>query len=276
MTGNRAFNNKDIDKYALFAAGIDATNAALANYDPLVTGFGRLFMVRKPLFLDTYFGDGPELKTFKHILEYGNTGVSGINGIDVEFDSLAGGYSGLSMDIPTKMSDNTNSFTVGVYEFTGSPVRSVLHTWISGVVDRSGISHYQGVELPVLAANHTAEFIYVVTDRSGKEVEFACMLANCFPKGVKEDHFAYEAGSHDLVKTDVEFACVKYESLAINEYAKILLNKYRILSNSLNLNPRLKDQIGASGEKLSASPIDAYTAAAPAASGAEIISSSNA
>ena len=32
-------------------------------------------------------------------------------------------------------------------------------------------------------SNHTAKFIYVVTDRTGMKVEYACMFANCMPKG---------------------------------------------------------------------------------------------
>ena len=42
----------DITKYALFMGGTNVTNEVLACYDPLKTGYGRLFMVRKPAFLD--------------------------------------------------------------------------------------------------------------------------------------------------------------------------------------------------------------------------------
>ena len=242
MTNNREFNNSNLTKYALFAGGLNATKSSLANYDPLVTGYGRLFMIRKPVYLDTYFGNGSELTTFKHILEYGNTGVSGINGIEADFDSITGGYTGQQIEIPTSTKDSTNSFTVKVYEFTGSPVRKVLHTWITGVSDRmSGLATYHGVDLEVLQANHTAEFIYVATDRTGTQVEYACMFANCFPKRADESYFDYSAGDHNLAQLDIEFSCIKYESIKINQYAKLLLDKYKLLSNHLNFNPNLED-----------------------------------
>lgn len=39
------------------------------------------------------------------------------------------------------------------------------------------------IELAYSQSNHTAKFIYVVTDRTGLKVEYACMFANCMPKG---------------------------------------------------------------------------------------------
>ena len=54
--------------YALFVGGLNVTNEVLANYDPLRTGYGRLFMVRTPLFLSRTIPT--KLKKFKHILEY--------------------------------------------------------------------------------------------------------------------------------------------------------------------------------------------------------------
>ena len=249
MSGNRTYSGADkIRNYSLFAGGLDMTNASAANYDPLITGYGRLFMVRKPAFLledDEY---EKAFNVYKHILEYGNTGVSGINDISTETDNMTGGYAGKSVEIMTGAKDDTTSFTVKTYEFSGSPIRTINHLWISGVSDlMSGLATYHGNKgnLPVQQSNHTAEFIYVVSDRSGEKVEYACMFANCFPKSVKESHFDYDAGSHNLVPIEVEFSCVKYESIPINYYANQLLNKYKILANHLNFNPHLN--LGADG-----------------------------
>lgn len=232
--------NSDIRKYSLFAGGLDMTHASSAVYDPLVTGYGRIFMVRKPVFLVKDYGE--ELNVFKHILEYGNTGVSGIGDISVEDDTLKGGYAGKEAGIVTGAKDNTNSFTIKTYEFSGSPLRAILHLWVTGVADlNSGLATYHGSDIPVLNANHTAEFIYTVSDRSGTKPEYACMFANCFPKTVPESHFEYDAGTHNLVQLNIEFSCVKYESLAINYYAAKLLNKFKLLSNHLNFNPGLAD-----------------------------------
>ena len=221
-----------ITDYALFMGGTNVTHDVLYNYDPLKTGYGRLFMIRKPVFLDQVIPN--KLKKFKHILEYGNTAV---NDIQVQFNQISGGYTGKSFEIPSFASDDTNAFQVRVYEFSGSPVREVLHTWINGTTDLlTGLSTYYGIDERIgrLQANQTAEFIYVATDNTGKNVEYACMFANCFPKNINMDAFNYTAGEHNLVETTIEFTCTKYDGIQINEIAQALINKYRLLANSLN------------------------------------------
>lgn len=225
----------DITKYALFMGGLNVTRDSLLQYDPLKTGFGRLFMIRTPLFLESVIPT--KLKKFKHILEYANTGVSGINNITVDFEQIQGGYVGKQFEIPMIAKDDTNAITIKTYEFSGSLMREVIRMWISGVMDlQTGFSHYHDVDLPVNQANHTAEFIYINTDQTGKRVEYACHLANCFPKECKADHFNYDAGQHALVPMDIEFTCTKYESPQINEKATQLLNKFNILMNELDFN----------------------------------------
>lgn len=236
--------DSNLTKYALFMGGTNVINQVLQCYDPLRTGYGRLFMVRKPVWVDEYFKGDPRkpMEKFKHILEYGNTAVGGIQDIEVSTNSIQGGYTGKPFEIPSVAQDNTNSLTVTVYEFSGSPVREVLHTWINGTSDiLTGLSHYNGIDkdsngrtIKHIQANQTAEFIYVNTDVTGKQVEYACLFANCFPKGINEDVFNYTAGQHELVETQIEFTTTKYESTQINKVAQKLLNKYLVLTNSLN------------------------------------------
>lgn len=225
----------DITKYALFQGGTNVTSDVLQCYDPLKTGYGRIFMVKRPIFLMDTIGD--KLDRFKHIIEYGNTSIKGISDIQVETESIKGGYVGKSFEIPTYASDNTNSLSITVYEFSGSPIREVLHSWINGSTDLlTGLTHYNGADAKYqrIQANQTAEFIYVSTDSTGENVEYACLFANCFPKGINNDVFNYTSGEHNLVETEIEFTATKYESLQINEVAKKLLTKYKILTNSLN------------------------------------------
>jgi hypothetical protein len=226
----------EMQKYALFLGGTNATHDVLNQYDPLKTGYGRLFMVRVPTWVDKSNHDAMQM--FKHMLEYGNTKVSGLNDYSVNFEELKGGYNGKSFAIPTAVEDGTNTLTVGVYEFSGSPIRTLLHTWINGTIDlQTGLSHYNGIsteDAPRLQSNQTAEFIYVNTDNTGREVEYACLFANCFPSNINIDPFNYESGTHQLVETDVEFRTTKYESIQINKVATELITKYRIVANSLN------------------------------------------
>jgi len=234
----------NITDYALFLGGLNTTHEALEIYDPLRTGYGRIFMVRQPIFLEQTIKD--KLKVFKHIIEYGNVNITGLNDISMDFANYQGGYSNKSFEIPTFATDSTNSITIGVYEFSGSPIREVIYQWMNGTADfLTGLSHYNGLnsgwdgtgdrpKYDHIQANQTAEFIYVATDHTGKSIEYACLLTNCFPKNLKNDHFNYQSGDHDLVKYDIEFTCTKYESIQINKVAQALLNKYKVLSNSLN------------------------------------------
>lgn len=235
QTNIKSHTNDDLVNYALFLGGVNATRDVLTNYDPLITGYGRIFMVRKPVFLDKTIPT--RLNKFKHILEYGNTAVNGLGGITVNTASMNGSYTGKAITFPTMAEDGTTNFTIRTYEFSGSPIREVLHSWVNGTNDLlTGLTHYNGAssDLPRSMANQTAEFIYVMTDKTGRNVEYACQLANCFPTSLPLDYVNYEAGSHDLVSLDLEFACVKYESIQINKVAKALLDRYRLLANSLN------------------------------------------
>ncbi len=233
QSGIKHHSNEDLTKYALFMGGLNVTHDVLVNYDPLKTGYGRLFMIRKPVFLDNTIP--AKLKKFKHILEYGNTSVQGLNDVTVNFQSLTGGYVGKSFEIPTHATDDTNAFTVQCYEFSGSPIREVIHTWINGTTDLlTGLTHYNGDKIAKLQSNQTAEFIYVATDNTGEDVEYACLFANCFPKNIKNDQFNYTSGEHNLVEYGIEFSCTKYESIQINKVAKSLLKRYKLLANSLN------------------------------------------
>lgn len=233
----------NITDYALFLGGLNVTRDSLLQYDPLKTGFGRIFMIRKPIFVDNKIPD--KMTKFKHVLEYANTGVSGNTDITLQTNDLTGGYTGKTMQIPNIARDEANELTIKTYEFSGSLMREVIQYWINGMADlQSGFSHYYctgdpsdpNYNLPICQANQTAEFIYVTTDQSGKNVEYAALFANCFPTSVKLSHFDYDAGQHDLVPMDITFSCCRYMSPQINEKAKQLLTKYNVLMNSLNFN----------------------------------------
>lgn len=237
QTGAHQYDNDSLTKYSLMMGGLNVTHEVLRQYDPLVGGYPRIFMVRKPLFLTKTLPD--KMVKFKHILEYGNVGIGGIGNITLQTSQVTGGYAGRSFDVPTVAQDETSGFQISVYEFSGSPVRELLYSWVNGISDiQSGLSHYNGLiatgQLPYSQANHTAEFIYVVTDRTGMKVEYACQFCNCFPKGVNDDQFnATDPASHELIKYDIDFTATKYVGIDINKKAAILLKNYQILMNSL-------------------------------------------
>lgn len=240
--------NEEIKNYALFLGGLNVTHDALLQYDPLITGFGRIFMTRKPVFVEKQLGQS--MGIFKHILEYANTGISGNSDIEMGFVQMNGGYTNRQVDIPTVQTDNANELTIKTFEFSGSPVREVIQYWLNGIADlQSGYTTYNGAAypgatnyVPVNQANQSAEFWYVHTDRSGQNVEYAAMWANCVPKRVPFAHFDYESGQHELVPMEVTFTGVRYMGPQINDKARQLLAKYNVLYNSLNFHPGYTDQ----------------------------------
>jgi len=234
----------ELTKYALFLGGLDVTHDVLDSYDPFIGGKARIFMTRVPLFVEIGIPDA--LKKFKHILEYGNTSINGVNDIDVDTAPLSGGYVGRDFAIPTIAKDSTNQFTIETYEFSGRPISEVLHWWISGVIDfQTGFATYHGVDCEVKQSNHTAEFIYVVTDRTGRSdsIEYACMFANCFPTNIPKSYLNYQQGQAEIATMSLNFTCTVYESPQINEIAKQLLTKYQILMDSLDFCPKTKNVI---------------------------------
>ena len=46
QTGAKEHESENLMNYALFVGGLNVTRDVLKNYDPLRTGYGRLFMVR--------------------------------------------------------------------------------------------------------------------------------------------------------------------------------------------------------------------------------------
>lgn len=225
--------DSNVTKYALFLGGTNVTHDVLAQYDPLKTGFGRIFMVRQPEWVKKQHPNA--MKIFKHILEYGNTEISSPQDISVDTQPIQGGYVGKEFDIPVSAKDSTNELSITVYDFSGSPIRSLLYSWVNGSTDiLTGFTHYDGSDIPKTQANQTAEFIYLDTDATGKEIEYACLYANCFPKQVNNDYWGYTSGTHELVRTQIQFTAVHYESIQINMIAKQLLERYKILANSMN------------------------------------------
>ena len=224
----------DISNYALFLGGLNTGNAALKQYDPLKTGYARIFFVRMPAFMNEMF---PQMTlNARHIFEYGFTRIDGIQNLELNREQITGGYAGRSFEVGTSTTDGTSSLTIGLYEFAGSPIKEFTELWITGIADPiTGIGHYHGSTKEYAQYNHTAEAIYVVTDPSGRAdgIEYACLITNMMPTSVKKDHFNYQSGEHQIVQTDVEFTASKYESRQINQLAKILVQKQGILSSSI-------------------------------------------
>lgn len=243
-------NTKDFSQYSLFVGGLDVSVKNIDQLDPLRGGFSRIFITRLPRFMEIQ--DLDVSKRFKHLLELGFVGVDGIGNTTMETEDITGGYAGNKFQIPTIVRDETEQITIKVYEFSGSPIREYIDTWMTGIFDPlTGLAHYHGViseTCEYKASNHVMEMFYVATDPTGINIEYACMISNMMPKEVAKGHFNFEPGSHPAVQIDLPFTATRYESPQINEIAAALLDKYKILRDYLDFNS------GYSTEAISALP----------------------
>ena len=231
-------NSKDFKDFSMFMGGLDVTSKNIDQLDPLRTNYVRIFITRTPRFMEKLDLEGT--KRWKHYMEMGFIGIDGIANTTMDTEEVTGGYAGNKFKVPNVVKDETDQVTLKVYELTGSPVREFIDTWITGIADPlTGLAHYHGYiseECEFKASNHTMEMFYVATDPTGREtcIEYACLFANMMPLEVKKDHFNYESGTHPVVQLDIPFTANRYESPQINEIARALLAKYRILRDYLN------------------------------------------
>jgi len=244
----------------------------------MLNGFGRLFMVRPPkAILKMFAGSDANLYSkdslfiqFKHMLEYMNRSVTGFAAKELTSDAMIqGGFAGRQFNLPVVTKETTQEVTIGVYEMVGAPILTVVDGWMNAIGDEnSGLATYGGwisggrdhlghekrlyrrtseddAGIPFNEANHTAEFIYVMHDRAGAQVERAVMLADCFPKRIEQENVLNMAagGTHEVVAYELSFNCVVYRSPIITAIANDLLKQYRIVTNSLNFNPELGDAV---------------------------------
>lgn len=232
----------DPTKFSYWLGGFNTKNAALKQYDFLRTGYGRIFILQMPAFVKFLLDE--ETTKFKHMLECANTGIDGIQGYTVEFQSATGGYNGNTIEIPTNVKDDTNEITIKIYETQGSMLRTYIDFWITGTIDPfTGLSHYHGARdveansnsYVLSQANHTMEILYVATDPTGEEPEYSCLLTNMFPKSSDHSHFNSQPGEHNLVEVSMPFTANKYMSAQINYIGTVALKKFKILRNYLNI-----------------------------------------
>jgi hypothetical protein len=94
---------------------------------------------------------------------------------------------------------------------------------------------------------HTAEFIYYDLTPNMQDLEYACMLAHCFPTKVPKSHLNYEHGVRDNVSLDCEFRVTKYESSYINQIAEWYRQVDKLKFSYLNFDPGItQDEVNSS------------------------------
>lgn len=129
----KKYDSDFIKNYSIFLGGLNATHQSLQQYDPLKTGYSRIFFLKMPTFMETIMPD--ETKRIRHLMEYGFTRIDGLGNTTLDTEQITGGYTGRSFEVGTVARDETANITISLYEFSGSPVREYLDMWISGISD---------------------------------------------------------------------------------------------------------------------------------------------
>jgi len=274
--GNPYIGGENIIDYQLLL-GLNATNSAIRNITPLISGRYRLFFVRPPAFVARYFSVDNSEKSkkslwmqVKHIMEYCLLSTSDILFTNLSTDAIQGGPSGRSVRIATaNEAEPTTTFQITVPEFAGCPVRQVIQDcWKNGIIDpNTGMTHYMGLAAvdqwgnPLVMngtpasdttgmssegffineANHSAEAIFIQTDRTGLNVENAFFLSHMYPTQFQYSQAIGQAGGADAnpMNAQITFNVSVYQSVPTTAYADRLLKKFYTASNSINLNPEL-------------------------------------
>lgn len=234
-------NRKNYKNFCYWLNGVDVTDQNLDEFTPFITGTSRIFVHKLPPVMEQL--DPGMCENFKSLVETGYTRIDGIQDTTVEFTDFEGGFNGQKFKNVSLVSNETDTLTITVYEQSGSPVREFLDTWVNAVRDQySGIAHYHGLfDSKELGKNivygersHTAEFIYVVMDPTGRAIEYACLFAHAFPTKVPKSHLNYESRGRNNVQMDLEFAVQMYESPAINALAAYYMINSTVDYNYLN------------------------------------------
>lgn len=239
-------NTKNYDSFKYFLEGIDATDQNLDQMTPFIQGIARLYFHKTPFFMNKKF---PGLTdNFRSYLETGFKSLQGIGDLNATEATIEGGWANQKLDNISAVTDDTTQVEINLYEQTGSPVRSFLETWMTGIRDpRSGVAHYHGaVRTPSNDGtdavtygekNHTGEFIYVVLDPTAEYIEYACLLAHVWPKTVQKSHLNYQSGTRDPAEMTCTFSCIKYEGKYINDIAAYYIAHSNLIYNYLDFNP---------------------------------------
>lgn len=222
-------------------------SANLQRFNPLITASHAFIFWTKMCPFVSLLPNGKELeKIFKAVTEKGFKSFSGINGLQLGTETLASGSSGNDANIATVTTDDSNSFGIKCYEFSGRPIGNYIELIMTGISDpKTKVSTYHGLiadgTMEYAPKNHTMELLYVVTDSTevSTGIEYACLITNILFTESPRDFLNYDKGNTGIVEIDLNFTGVKYESPAINELATKALASLRYDKTQLAYDPKI-------------------------------------
>jgi hypothetical protein len=175
-------------------------------------------------------------------------GLSGLSNYDLQTAEITYGNNAETYTVPTGIKKGNTQFNLRFQELQGGIFRKLFKYWITGISDLgSGYGIYHGYvfesNLRFSPINHTAVFMYVLTDNSGgayglDSIEFACLWFGAFPTQIPNSHFEWTQGDHAVQEIDMPFNGIYHENNTINSFAAQALqssNFYRDNYDDFNL-----------------------------------------
>lgn len=276
QSGIREYNG-DLSAFTCMRGGLTADIHTLRSLNPETTNRVICCMYRGPYFMMNYLQQDGSMydtrglfMTYKHMLEYCNTGIQvNFGGRDLAYTPLKGGFAGRQLNIPTQQNAQTNqTITFTVPELVGRPMANFTNMWVDGIADGiTGLTTYHGlvagseegkvlkrvfvedqndssvVALEPSPAWEVAEFLIIALDRSGARVEAACAAIGCYPQGkVGQEIYTFSNnGSSQIQNLTLTFNCQLVESAYINDLATRYVKDFAVFGNSYNYNPGAGD-----------------------------------
>lgn len=243
---NYQFNNGmrtyvgDATANNFFAGTWDMDQSNLDRYDPYITGYSYIVWTKLPSFMPS------DIRTrFKHFTEKNFKSFDGISDMTLDSEDISMGFAGNSYSAATNLKKSEGTFTLKHQEYAGSPVRELYEYWVTGIRDpETGLANYHGrlgeSDCPYYSSRfHTGELLYINTDPAGalggeQSIEFACYYTNVMPTKVPQSHLVYSSGDHSVVEIDQEFKGVWHRSKRVDELAKKMITKKKVLNSFMN------------------------------------------
>ena len=202
----------DVQAFTLMRGVTDFSN--LAQYDLYETGYSFLINLSIPKFLKNAKSLSDEYKklinNYCHIIEYDFRGMSGIDDITSDTGALTNGIN--ELNIITRVNEQGGGqFSMNYFERAGSTITKVHELFLRGIKDpRTQFKRYNGQikgprgaagstnggknTLNASYANEVFNYMLIVTDNTGFNVEKSYIIASAQPTSANTSIYQVERG----------------------------------------------------------------------------------
>ena len=202
----------DVQAFTLMRGVTDFSN--LAQYDLYETGYSFLINLSIPKFLKNAKTLSDEYKklinNYCHIIEYDFRGMSGIDDITSDTGALTNGIN--ELNIITRVNEQGGGqFSMNYFERAGSTITKVHELFLRGIKDpRTQFKRYNGQikgprgaagstnggnnTLNASYANEVFNYMLIVTDNTGFNVEKSYIMASAQPTTANTSIYQVERG----------------------------------------------------------------------------------